>query len=62
MRSIRHSNPINQIIILHLKRSDLFDWVRTLLAITIGTQRELPPIILQKESKIGFDMLSNYFK
>lgn len=41
----------HQFVLLHLKRVHLMEWVRAVIAVTlgIGVQQDLPPVLMQQE-------------
>lgn len=45
------SRPPSQVVLLHLKRSHLLEWVRSVIAVTLGIslKQDLPPLLMQKE-------------
>lgn len=45
------AKPPAQFVLLHLKRSHLMEWVRAVIAVTLGVapHAPLPPVIMQKE-------------
>lgn len=49
--------PDVNIVLLHLKRWHLMEWVRAVMATTfaVGTDEALPPILLQDETDITFE-------
>eukprot|EP01025_Chloroclados_australasicus_P033323 TRINITY_DN3394_c0_g2_i1.p1 TRINITY_DN3394_c0_g2~~TRINITY_DN3394_c0_g2_i1.p1 ORF type:complete len:602 (-),score=77.39 TRINITY_DN3394_c0_g2_i1:347-2152(-) len=52
-KKIEFSRPPQQVILLHLKRWHLMEWVRAVIAIALGvpSNSQLPPIILQHEKQ-----------
>ena len=46
------AQPPQQFVLLHLKRAHLMEWVRAVIAATLGIGRgqDLPPIIMQEET------------
>lgn len=44
--------PAAQFVLLHLKRSHLMEWVRAVIAVTLGVapRSSLPPIVMQRET------------
>ncbi|WIA28051.1 hypothetical protein OEZ86_010636 [Tetradesmus obliquus] len=51
--------PCDQMVLLHLKRTHLMEWVRAVVAVAlgVGVQQELPPILLQQESNVPWQQL-----
>lgn len=45
------ARPPNQFVLLHLKKIHLMEWVRSVLAVTLGVgpNEDLPPIMLHQE-------------
>lgn len=45
------ARPATQFVLLHLKRSHLMEWVRAVIAVTLGVapRAPLPPIVMQQE-------------
>lgn len=45
------ARPVAQVVMLHLKRSHLLEWVRSVVAVTLGGRldQDLPPFIMQRE-------------
>ena len=45
------AKPPAQFVLLHLKRSHLMEWVRAVIAVTLGVapHAPLPPVIMQQE-------------
>ena len=44
------ARPVDQLVLLHLKRVHLMEWGRAVIAATLGTGRQvLPPMIMQTE-------------
>jgi protein O-GlcNAc transferase len=53
--------PADQMVLLHLKRTHLMEWVRAVMAVALGVraqQGELPPILLQQETDHPWQQLS----
>ncbi|KAK9828787.1 hypothetical protein WJX72_002076 [[Myrmecia] bisecta] len=44
--------PADQFVLLHLKRVHLMEWVRAVIAVTlgVGTNQDLPPVMVQQET------------
>jgi protein O-GlcNAc transferase len=51
--------PCDQMVLLHLERTHLMEWVRAVVAVAlgVGVQQELPPIWLQEESNVPWQQL-----
>eukprot|EP00877_Chromochloris_zofingiensis_P011466 jgi/Chrzof1/6573/Cz19g01160.t1 len=60
--SIKVKRPVDQFILLHLKRSHLMEWVRAVMAVALGVglHQELPPVLLQQETHNVWQQLSKY--
>lgn len=45
------AKPPAQFVLLHLKRAHLMEWVRAVIAVTLGVapHAPLPPVIMQRE-------------
>lgn len=45
------ARPPDQLVLLHLKKIHLMEWVRSVLAVTLGVaaNQDLPPIMLHEE-------------
>jgi protein O-GlcNAc transferase len=52
--------PCDQMVLLHLKRTHLMEWVRAVMAVALGVEahQELPPILLQEETGHIWQQLS----
>eukprot|EP01026_Neomeris_dumetosa_P004514 TRINITY_DN1120_c0_g1_i7.p1 TRINITY_DN1120_c0_g1~~TRINITY_DN1120_c0_g1_i7.p1 ORF type:complete len:345 (-),score=39.36 TRINITY_DN1120_c0_g1_i7:207-1241(-) len=50
-QKITFQRPPQQVVLLHLKRWHLMEWVRAVVAVALGVQKtsHLPPILLQEE-------------
>ncbi|GMH43593.1 hypothetical protein BSKO_11515 [Bryopsis sp. KO-2023] len=49
--------PPRQIVMLHLNRSHLFHWVRSMLGLTLGMEKTLPKIMLQEDRSTAYERL-----
>lgn len=58
-QGIDFKRPCDQMVLLHLKRTHLMEWVRAVLAVAlgVGTQQDLPPIWLQEETDVVWQQL-----
>jgi protein O-GlcNAc transferase len=56
---VEFKRPCDQMVLLHLKRTHLMEWVRAVVAVAlgVGVQQELPPILLQQESNVPWQQL-----
>lgn len=52
--------PCDQVVLLHLKRTHLMEWVRAVMSVALGVQQhqDLPPILLQQETDHAWGQLS----
>jgi hypothetical protein len=57
--AVDFKRPCDQMVLLHLKRTHLMEWVRAVVAVAlgVGVQQELPPILLQQESNVPWQQL-----
>eukprot|EP00775_Hariotina_reticulata_P006840 gene6840-7058_t len=56
---IDFKRPCDQMVLLHLKRTHLMEWVRAVMAVALGVgrQQQLPPIWLQQETDVPWEQL-----
>lgn len=59
-QGIDFKRPCDQMVLLHLKRTHLMEWVRAVVAVAlgVGTNQDLPPILLQHETDNAWQQLS----
>jgi protein O-GlcNAc transferase len=59
LKRISFARPVDQLVLLHLKRSHLIEWVRAVLAVALGVpaEQELPPVLLQQETDSPWEQL-----
>lgn len=52
--------PCDQMVLLHLKRTHLMEWVRAVMSVAlgVGAHQDLPPILLQQETDHVWQQLS----
>ncbi len=58
--SSKFKRPCDQFILLHLKRAHVLEWVRAMVAVTLGVElsQELPPIYIQEETDNAWTQIS----
>jgi hypothetical protein len=56
------ARPADQFVLLHLKRVHLMEWVRAVMAVTLGVGEtgSLPPIIMQQEISNVWNQIGGY--
>lgn len=61
-QGIDFKRPCDQMVLLHLKRTHLMEWVRAVMAVALGvaTNQDLPPILLQQETDNVWQQLGTY--
>jgi protein O-GlcNAc transferase len=54
--------PADQMVLLHLKRGHLMEWVRAVMSVAlgVGAHQDLPPILLQQETDHPWQQLSKW--
>eukprot|EP00878_Enallax_costatus_P029496 GHUV01031987.1.p1 GENE.GHUV01031987.1~~GHUV01031987.1.p1 ORF type:complete len:403 (+),score=78.28 GHUV01031987.1:1173-2381(+) len=59
-QGIDFKRPCDQMVLLHLKRTHLMEWVRAVVAVALGvrTHQDLPPILLQDETDNAWQQLT----
>jgi hypothetical protein len=59
LKRISFARPVDQLVLLHLKRSHLIEWVRAVLAVALGVpaEQELPPVLLQQETDSPWEQI-----
>eukprot|EP00798_Chlamydomonas_sp_ICE-L_P009430 gene9430-4060_t len=52
--------PCDQFLLLHLKRSHVLEWVRAMIAVTLGVtaEQDLPPLYFQEETDNAYSQIS----
>lgn len=60
LKESQFDSPDVNIVLLHLKRTHLMEWVRSVMATTLGVQpgNSLPPIWMQDETGNSFSQLT----
>jgi protein O-GlcNAc transferase len=59
VQGVDFRRPCDQLVLLHLKRTHLMEWVRAVVAVALGVgrQQQLPPIWLQQETDVVWEQL-----
>ncbi len=60
LKTIDFKRPCDQFVLLHLQRQHLLEWVRAMIAVTLGVglDSELPPVLLQDETDNAWNQIS----
>ena len=56
--------PCDQFILLHMKRQHVLEWVRAMIAVTLGVglDQELPHVLIQEETDNAWDQISRLIR
>ena len=60
LKTLNFKRPCDQFVLLHLQRQHLLEWVRAMIAVTLGVglDDELPPVLLQEETDNAWNQIS----
>lgn len=60
LKSANFKRPCDQFILLHLQRQHMLEWVRAMIAVTLGVglDQELPPVLVQEETDNAWHQIS----
>ncbi|PNW72188.1 hypothetical protein CHLRE_16g678600v5 [Chlamydomonas reinhardtii] len=60
LKTINFKRPCDQFVLLHLGRQHLLEWVRAMIAVTLGVglDDELPPVLVQEETDNAWNQIT----
>ncbi|MEW5301672.1 MAG: hypothetical protein WDW36_004517 [Sanguina aurantia] len=60
LKTAAFKRPATQFILLHLRRQHLLEWVRAMVAVTLGVplDEHLPPVLMQEETDSAWQQIS----
>lgn len=62
LKTAAFKRPATQFILLHLRRQHLLEWVRAMVAVTLGVplDEHLPPVLMQEETDSAWQQISEF--
>ncbi|GLI68019.1 hypothetical protein VaNZ11_012320 [Volvox africanus] len=60
LKTINFKRPCDQFVLLHLGRQHMLEWVRAMIAVTLGVglDEELPPVLVQDETDNAWNQIT----